>query len=101
MSETKHTPGPWTNGVMVGVSGAHKAGLDLAFITSPLESRRAECEANARLIAAAPDLLESLQLAVEYLAEWHSELPEHVGDNEPGVMAKFHAVIAAATGATP
>ena len=50
-----HTPGPWTDGRLVGICGQDKAALNLAFVMSPDDERRAECEANARLIAAAPD----------------------------------------------
>lgn len=54
--ETKHTPGPWRYDYAPGYCGELLAanGTTLAeFVTEP-------SEANARLIAAAPDLLEAL-----------------------------------------
>jgi hypothetical protein len=69
MSDTKskHTPGPWfgrPHHNPVGICGCDEVGLQIAFITSASEERRDEFKANARLIAAAPDLLEALQAAV-------------------------------------
>lgn len=78
---TAHTPGPWN----AATRNTHKtdAGVELVCITvmptggyrgpiAELQScdhihgiTTAECEANARLIAAAPDLLEALQVLVE------------------------------------
>ena len=59
MSESKHTPGPWVdlcdNGYTIAVVPAGRHGNICAFATPP-------SPANARLIAAAPDLLEALQL---------------------------------------
>jgi len=57
MSETKHTPGPWTvccneNGTL-GIDANKPDG-------TPCQPARIVTRANARLIAAAPDLLEAL-----------------------------------------
>lgn len=58
---SKHTPGPWTNDVMVSLTETHEAGLNIGFLNTVNPQRRAEAQANARLIAAAPELLEALQ----------------------------------------
>ena len=74
MSESKHTPGPWLparlttktlNIVQVGhsfrctvVGGAEG---DAQIVATVHGSAERECEANARLVAAAPDLLEALR----------------------------------------
>jgi len=59
VSAAKHTPGPWRldahNNVM------HKDGL----VAFPCISGGFPQEANARLIAAAPELLEALQVLME------------------------------------
>ena len=66
---SEHTPGPWeADGV--GSDGSFEiwsgviSGKEGAFIIcsrNPIEHRAAASRANARLIAAAPDLLEALQ----------------------------------------
>lgn len=61
MKEFKGTPGPWT-GKDVGICRQQRAGLQLGFIMTHDEKRVAECAANAHLIAAAPELLEALQI---------------------------------------
>jgi len=78
MNELKHTPGPWrvsnSNG-MICVSAPkghpHQSLCAVGYETAktyPEEVQRglrADTEANARLIAAAPELLEALTLLVE------------------------------------
>jgi len=67
MSEHKHTIGPWYlsgsgyDGVWIMAGTLHVA-------TIPGASDGDWCEANARLIAAAPEMLEALEAAVECLA---------------------------------
>lgn len=61
MKKFKGTPGPWS-GKDVRICRQDRAGLQLGFIMTHDENRVAECEANAHLIAAAPELLEALQL---------------------------------------
>lgn len=63
---TQHTPGPWhrTN----GYAFIHNAlGGEVAKITSSIDSdaQMEEHEANARLIAAAPELLDALKRMTE------------------------------------
>ncbi|EOI5799799.1 hypothetical protein ACM91Z_002778 [Cronobacter dublinensis] len=73
MKEFKGTPGPWT-GKDVGICRQDRAGLQLGFIMTHDENRVAECAANARLIAAAPDLLEVLQLILSYHEDGNCQL---------------------------
>ena len=75
-----HTPGPWEARKGAGwyVARPRYGGATLAvgmeavtLVTSPSETQwndDAESEANARLIAAAPDLLEALENLIEW--EW-------------------------------
>lgn len=80
MNQLKHTEGPWN------YSGPHKAGLSSDFFYVTNSQRTSVCQiggdqqffapesfwerqANARLIAAAPDLLEMLYLALPYVEE--------------------------------
>lgn len=70
MSGVKHTPGPWHVGndfeAGIGrgwfVSGS---GFVRANMVGPVDA----CEANARLIAAAPDLLDALREALHEINE--------------------------------
>lgn len=63
-----HTPGPWgvgeKRGVWVGpVVMADSRGRGVAFVCG-------ESDANARLIAAAPDLLAACEELLIYLGDW-------------------------------
>lgn len=64
MSEQKHTPRPWTTGR--GNEIWAKRG-PVAMTVARAEDDGSEEEANARLIAAAPDLLEQLQTVLARL----------------------------------
>lgn len=109
MSAGKHTPGPWTFGYY-GCSGYCIQGGGQHIATSILYKKDGG-EANARLIAAAPELLEALQRTTEMCesyADWikrnvmsatieeHPYLPELEGAAEDA-----RAAIAKATGVSP
>ena len=59
---TKHTPGPWES--TLGASGCQAVEAEDGTVVASYVS-----EANARLIASAPDLLEALESLVANLAE--------------------------------
>ena len=79
MTFEKHTPGPWTyapgygdEGFRITLGGASKwaveKGISYAMCLYPEDgAQHAEAEANARLIAAAPDLLAALEGLEELL----------------------------------
>jgi hypothetical protein len=87
---SKHTPGPWEleiiTGAYVTADGTHIADVH----HGRTATAKAEGHANARLIAAAPELLEALCLAHDYLAGngW---------DDDPR-LDTIRAAIAKATG---
>lgn len=94
----KHTPGPWTNQVLrtdcgvvfkIGPFPWKDGKLNHACIYAdyPSSKENAECAANARLIAAAPDLLFHLLAASNYI------------DALGGDSKSYRAAIAKATGA--
>jgi hypothetical protein len=58
--DAKHTPGPW-------VPVELKIGRKSFWIAISAEGKLRETEGNARLIAAAPDLLEALQACADAL----------------------------------
>lgn len=98
MTANKHTPGPWhSTGRYVG-SGHAKMNICECSDNSGCWSNAPEAVANARLIAAAPELLEALVLALPYVTDAEG-FPEQF---KPGVVARhvaqIRAAIAKATG---
>lgn len=95
---TTHTPGPWTHqngsGTLDGrYQGFRIAGPDrksIAAYSSAGGRRQAEQEANARLIAAAPDLLAELVMVLEWATVEKAPL-------RPQEIASIRAAIAKAT----
>lgn len=101
MTEAKHTPGPWKQhpdyqwiikednapisdeGVTIASTTAHEGS---GFFPNPSQGR-----ANARLIAAAPDMLEALNLCRQHMYEHASNTPDNA-------FEKLCAAIAKATG---
>lgn len=92
---SNHTPGPWLFDEESGAITTHKRiAKGITRITTvrlgwaePFESEQI---ANARLIAAAPDLLEALQLC-----RWH--MYEHASNTPDNAFEKLCAAIAKAT----
>lgn len=101
-SIAKHTPGPWFarfhgDGAFDIEDKDPREGCNLSSVLCSRYTWRekaVEMKANARLMAASPDLLAALQTFVKYLADTDEEgLIEHV---EPMIAAR--AAIAKATG---
>lgn len=97
MDESKHTPGPWrisrTSGMEIFINHDQDQPNRVAGYFAEVRrftSDNEQVEANARLIAAAPDLLEALL----ELADWYKE---HTG--LPPAAA--NAAIAKVTGEKP
>ena len=63
MTTTKHTPGPWKQGdaCFSDMRSIRSNGHRIAVADGGISTSDAEDHANARLIAAAPDLLEALE----------------------------------------
>ena len=96
----KHTPGPWRIGATppngeqtIGT----RQGLMVAVATTGIALN--ETLANARLIAAAPDLLEALKLVVQDDEEWAaSDMACDLDESKLPWLAPARAVIAQAQG---
>ena len=93
--ETKHTPGPWkvfrTNaGELDSITTMN--GLRVAGTVTFYGNNQGE--ANARLIAAAPELLEAAVACVNHVRGYHDTL----SDGELEVLNLCQAAIAKATG---
>jgi hypothetical protein len=89
MNGTKHTPGPWHHGKAMGdhFYVEHEEG-DIASINYQKDVK--EREANAKLISAAPDLLEALAWILD-------QVPNLKGDISLIGMQNCHKAIKKAT----
>ena len=102
-SETKHTPGPWKTGCRMTRVEVLPAGwnapmciADCGTKYSP-ESEEEKC-ANARLIAAAPELLEACKIALQAINECDMEVGLF-NATEQEITDKLYAAIAQAESA--
>lgn len=92
-----YTPGPWrVNGPQlsgtISVTSAHD-GAVAVMIQHEVEGRAFPTEANARLIAAAPDLLAALESVLKHFDPW--SMPGSDGER---VVIEARAAIAKARG---
>ena len=95
----KHTPGPW--GVIIGDAGpivfSGNKGSMVATCTKRITST--ERESNARLIAAAPELLEALQDMIDSVIVLDvTESERSLVSAAENAIAKARSAIAKATG---
>ena len=89
---TKHTPGPWyyvTGAAWTTPSGPDDGGACVAMRASNAPISPCQRDANLRLIAAAPELLDALE-ELAHLEEWE--------ERRERVVARALAVIAKARG---
>jgi len=100
MSKSKHTSGPWSNptGSVTVREAATPRSLKVCDMSSDGGRPVAEQEANARLIAAAPDLLAALEESLREVEAFtkRTGIPQFVG-----WIDKARAAIAKAKGETP
>jgi hypothetical protein len=94
---SKHTPGPWHvseewDGTSIKAGHFHVTHTIQSCGFHPDEEDKAVTQANARLIAAAPDLLEMLVEAANFIQ------PYSVGQN---LLERIDAAIAKAKGGQP
>ena len=102
--ETQHTPGPWKfspngAGYLVTREDVFVVGHGICGVKPSQSASEDQCEANARLIAAAPDMLAVLNettLQLRYLADKFGET-----GTGAAVLARVQAVIAKAEGNEP
>lgn len=100
----EHTPGPWfVSGPFIGPRLAADSGIQIKVARVAGDETDVECIANARLIAAAPDMLTALK---EARAALHKHYVDWDGEPEDAVplqlaRAKCDAAIARATQETP
>ena len=90
---TKHTAGPWERrGVYPNIFAVFGKGGDICTIPLRTQKRlRSEIEANANLIASAPELLEACKEMLGWWEEWTSaENPDLV--ENPNIDKLFKAI---------
>lgn len=90
-----HTPGPWTVNPIRPVQVATDTDTPQLVATAAADGDPYTAIANARLIAAAPELLEALKEVTRCLA-WHAEY--HGTGMDGKAVAEARSVIAQATG---
>ena len=100
MKTTQHTAGPWNDekrpqsyGAIIHQIAVRKPTQGGAYynqVIARLETDDAETQANARLIAASPELLEACKLALKVFKGWSIDAnPDH--DLKPGDSAEYDA----------
>jgi hypothetical protein len=105
-SPLKHTPGPWQlsrnqRNTKARISGKEWEWFARIWVSIDGEPSP-EGEANARLIAAAPDMLAALQMAADTIHSYHGDQTSHDGwQNEEvrDVWLAARAAVRKATGA--
>ena len=94
---TQHTPGPWKIGEITGgqdggiwaeIDGQGHSGIAQVVWKMEDDERTPRCEANARLIAAAPDLLEALQQISDYARTDGDIIAQHLAGIARAAIAK-------------
>lgn len=86
---SKHTPGPWKicyDGQIDGPKGKHVCSFRWTSFKEFNESE--EGKATARLIAAAPEMLEALKLSLRALEESNPDSQEKLCDNARTIIYK-------------
>lgn len=93
MSAPKFTPGPWRmHDMEAGVIVAGRPGGEVANVNNGFGDR----DANAALIAAAPDLYEALKSAVSWLVQVMPDAPLTPRGEE--LLASYRAALSKAEG---
>jgi hypothetical protein len=86
---SKHTPGPWVavarTNAYIEIEAPEQHGYSAKKVASTSLTNH---EANARLIAAAPDLLEALQAIANGTEFWDAYPPEHPYGKAKAAMLK-------------
>lgn len=97
---SKHTPGPWHAETLAGREGWRVTSTKGSVALLPdgeTTGPRYEQDANAALIAAAPEMLEALKGAVAWCHQGHGGFPR----KQCGLCKPLLAAIAKATGGEP
>ncbi len=99
MSNNKHTPGPWICSPVANfsdtlISFIQSGETPVAQLRGLTTGQEEEAKANAKLIAAAPELLEALQAVLMYEKRGADKGEPRIGN---GILAIIHTAIKKAT----
>ena len=97
---TKHTPGPWSNGVGT-LEITHKGDQEvIAYVAVRSKGLAGSVEGNMNLIAAAPAMYEALRNAAEWLNDMSCEhgTEQDDGMSKDCVVCQVNAALAQAEG---
>ena len=94
MSSKPHTPGPWCTDKQDVFTNDRRAICEM----DPAWHDTEQGDADARLIAAAPELLEALEEAKSIIRTWHGEEAWDIYDLASPEMKRINAAIAKARG---
>jgi len=108
MEKAKHTPGQWEygprNGIGIEVQSISGKRIAVAYLPKKINEQNQpeqvwsdESEANARLIAASPELLECLKEAIETIQPF---IDDNVGEGDGDLIGNWKKAIAKAEGST-
>lgn len=103
-NENKWTPTPWNTSYWIEQpNNRHKpmvvaGGVTIAIMHPAPVCQMSECEANAHLIAAAPELYEALEWAMNFVDQVRVENPAPKGGGEDIAYEEARAAIAKARG---
>lgn len=102
MSRTKHTPGPWILTPREGsdttdIVSSCEHGWEIATVIGGIndsftEAGSAESIANAKLIAAAPDMYEAIQCALNLKDLWSAQQHGTISADHAGEMEALKAM---------
>jgi hypothetical protein len=101
MSAAKHTPAPWADGkkdIPIRAIDQEALGFSIIYINTDSVARKVEAAANARLIAAAPDLLAAVESEYIFLADIHNEWPGRHTPEGQMKLCRLRDLICKATG---
>lgn len=104
MADTKpqHTAGPWKfsphgDGYLVTRYDVYVAGHGICGVMQTRAATEQQCEANARLIAAAPEMLAALR-AFEYAENYEADETDHYAEAISNANEMMRAAISKAEG---
>ena len=96
---SKHTPGPWEiqeHGYIAGNKGRGNGRIIARTLKNQLDDH--DEEANARLIAAAPELLAYCTMLIQVLENLEEEGAIYIPDRDARLLRKIHSTINKAEG---